>query len=160
MVAQKKFREDLYYRISAIPLFVPALRDRGKDVILLARSLLQRIAADVGFPGVTLTPQAEKVLLGQVWPGNIRELRNSLERAVLLGNRSTVRPEDLIGAASTAPESRVPQASRGTLAEGERAHIEAVLEEEGGDVKKAAKVLGLSRSALYERVKKHGLVLK
>jgi DNA-binding NtrC family response regulator len=157
MVAEKKFREDLYYRISAVPLFVPALRDRGKDVILLARTILQRISADVGFAGVTLSLQAEKVLVDHAWPGNIRELRNSLERAVLLGNHSVVRAEDLTivpSAASSLP-GRAPV--RGTLSEGERAQIAAVLEDEGGNVEKAAAVLGLSRSALYEKVKKHGL---
>jgi DNA-binding NtrC family response regulator len=159
LVAEKKFREDLYYRISAIPLFVPALRDRGKDVILLARNLLQRISADVGFPGVTLTAEAEDVLFSHSWPGNIRELRNSLERAVLLGNRSTVRAEDLALTRSSASASTSGGASTplGTLQEGERAHIAAVLQSEGGDVKKAAAVLGLSRSALYEKLKKHGL---
>jgi transcriptional regulator with GAF, ATPase, and Fis domain len=157
LVSEKKFREDLYYRISAIPLFVPALRDRGKDVVLLARILLRRIAADVGFPGVTLSAAAERVLLDHVWPGNIRELRNCLERAVLLGDRSTVRAEDLVVIPSTA-SSRRAAAPRGTLSDGERAHIAGVLEDECGDVKKAASVLGLSRSALYEKLKKHGLV--
>ena len=157
LVAEKKFREDLYYRISAIPLFVPALRDRGKDVILLARTLLQRIAADVGFPGVRRSPAAEKVLVAHVWPGNIRELRNCLERAVLLGNRSSVRVEDLAISPSAPTASPAVSPARGTLSERERFHIAAVLEDEGGDVKRAATVLGLSRSALYEKLKKHGL---
>jgi DNA-binding NtrC family response regulator len=157
LVAEKKFREDLYYRISAIPLFVPALRDRGKDVVLLARTLLQRIAADVGFPGVTLSPEAENLLVSHSWPGNIRELRNCLERAVLLGNRSTVRADDLALARSVSSPPGASTLSLGTLVEGERAHIAAVLQNEGGDVKKAAAVLGLSRSALYEKLKKHGL---
>ena len=157
LVAEKKFREDLFYRVSAIPLFVPALRDRGKDVILLARTLLQRISADLGFPGVSLSPQAEQVLVTHSWPGNIRELRNCLERAVLLGDRSTVRPVDLAIVPSSPSLSRSTPAFRGTLSEGERAHIAAVLEDEGGDVKKAAALLGLSRSALYEKLKKHQL---
>jgi DNA-binding NtrC family response regulator len=158
LVADKKFREDLYYRISAIPLFVPALRDRGRDVILLARNLLERISADVGFPGVKLSPPAEKALAGHVWPGNIRELRNCLERAVLLGDRTAVRAEDLAIVSSSNQHVQRPSGPRGTLSEGERAHIAAVLEDEGGDVKKAAAVLGLSRSALYEKLKKHQLV--
>ncbi len=156
-MAEKRFREDLYYRISAVPLFVPALRDRGKDVVLLARTLLQRIAADVGFPGVSLSPQAERALLAHVWPGNIRELRNCLERAVLMGNRSTVRAEDLALLPSASSSSHAAGPRRGTLSEGERVHIAAVLEDVGGDVKKAAEVLGVSRSALYEKLKKHGL---
>ena len=157
LVAEKKFREDLYYRISALPLLVPALRDRGKDVILLARTLLQRIAGDVGFLAVRLSPEAEKVLVAHVWPGNIRELRNCLERAVLLGNRSTVQVEDLAISPSAPPASPGVSPARRTLEEVERVHIATVLKDEGGDVKKAATVLGLSRSALYEKLKKHGL---
>ena len=156
-VAEKKFREDLYYRINAIPLLVPALRDRGQDVVLLARVMLQRIAADLGFPGVRLSAKAERALMAHRWPGNLRELRNSLERAVLLGDRLVVRPEDLaISPLSIAESTRVPN-SHGTLAETERAHIASVMEEMRGDVKRSAHVLGLSRSALYEKLKKHRL---
>ncbi len=157
LVAQKKFREDLYYRISAIPLLVPALRNRGNDVILLARPMLERISADLGFPGMHMSPEAEKVLIAHDWPGNIRELRNTLERAVLLGNRTTVRPEDLAIRTPGTAEFQRPGSPLGTLVDNERAHIAAVLQAQGGDVKKAAPVLGLSRSALYEKLKKHGL---
>ena len=160
LVAEKRFREDLYYRISAIPLFVPALRDRGDDVILLARTLLQRIGADLGSPGVRLSPPAEKALLAHHWPGNIRQLTNCLERAVLLGDRSAVRVDDLALAASTGPIPRGGTARGGTLEENEQIHIAAVLEAERGDVKKAAGVLGLSRSALYEKIRKHGLAAR
>ena len=158
LVDQNKFRDDLFYRISAIPLFMPSLRDRGPDITILARALLERIGAEMGFPGIVLSGDAERVLAAYSWPGNIRELRNVLERAVLLGDRQAVRVEDVTDVLAPRGPAR-PAASGGgvSLEDAERAHIEAVLREEGGDVRQAAKVLGLSRSALYQKLKKHGL---
>ena len=92
------------------------------------------------------------------WPGNVRQLRNVLERAILLGDHAALAPEDLeLSRASPAPAAQGP---RLTLADAERRHIEAVLQEEDGTVGRAAAVLGLSRSALYERIKKHGIVVR
>jgi DNA-binding NtrC family response regulator len=157
LVGEGKFRDDLYYRISAIPLFVPPLRERGADVGLLARALLERISVDMGFPGVKLARDAERVLARHAWPGNVRELRNALERAVLLGNRTEIAAPDL--ADELSPRSQPGRALPLTLEQAERVHIEAVLREESGDVRRAAAVLGLSRSALYEKIKKHSIPL-
>jgi DNA-binding NtrC family response regulator len=159
LVAEHKFREDLYYRISTIPLTMPALRERGEDVVLLARRLLERIAADMGRPGVRLSAAAEQALLARSWPGNVRQLRNVLERAVLLSDRPTLEPADVEDPRGSVVATAPPEAGgRVTLAAAERRHIEAVLREERGAVASAAEVLGLSRSALYERIKKHGIV--
>jgi DNA-binding NtrC family response regulator len=136
---------------------VPPLRERGSDVVLLARRLLERIAVEMGRPGVRLSGAAEQELLSRSWPGNVRQLRNVLERALLLSDHSTLGPADVTDAGTVA----LPSAAAGgriTLAEAERRHIEAVLREERGAVASAAEVLGLSRSALYERIKKHGIV--
>jgi len=158
-VQEQKFREDLYYRLSTIPLVVPPLRERGSDVVLLARRLVERIAAEMGRPGVRLSGAAEQELLTRSWPGNVRQLRNVLERALLLSDHSTLDPADMTDAgAATPPSAGAGPTSRLTLAEAERRHIEAVLREERGAVASAAEVLGLSRSALYERIKKHGIV--
>src|SRR6185295_7993655 len=78
LVREQKFREDLYYRISALPVMVPPLRERGKDVVLLARQLVERISAEMGRPGVRLSPEAEEALAASAWPGNVRQLRNVL----------------------------------------------------------------------------------
>jgi DNA-binding NtrC family response regulator len=155
LVDEQRFRDDLYYRISAIPLFVPPLRERGADVIVLARSLLERLGAGLGFPGVRLSPSAERTLAAYYWPGNIRELRNVLERAVLLGDRIQVDAEDLADVLAPPGGSRSWTAA--TLEEAEREHIRRVLQELGGEVRAAAAVLGLSRSALYRKLQKHGL---
>jgi transcriptional regulator with GAF, ATPase, and Fis domain len=95
LVREKKFRSDLYFRISTILLSVPPLRERVADIPVLARSLLQRCSADLGRHDVELAPDAEQALQAYSWPGNIRELRNVLERAVLLSDRNMLRCRDL-----------------------------------------------------------------
>jgi DNA-binding NtrC family response regulator len=162
LVEERKFREDLYYRINAFPLVVPPLRERGDDVLLLARRLLERIGGELGRPGISLSNAAEKTLVSQPWPGNVRQLRNALEHAVLLGARAVIEADDL-GLSSTAadagPLPEAAPAERVSLAEAERRHIESVLRQEGFVVPQAAAVLGLSRTALYDRIRKHGIVL-
>jgi len=158
LVREGKFREDLYYRISAIPLVVPPLRERGQDVVLLARRLVERIGAEMARPGVRLSGEAEKHIAQHAWPGNVRQLRNVLERAVLLGERAVLEPADLSLPAGGAIAAEANASL--TLAEAERRHIEAVLRAQRGAVPRAAEILGLSRSALYERIKKHGLVVR
>jgi DNA-binding NtrC family response regulator len=163
LVQEEKFREDLYYRISTIALVVPPLRERGSDIVLLARRIVERIAADMGRPGARLSGAAEQALTTRSWPGNVRQLRNVLERALLLTDRATLEPADLAEANGPSAPVAAPAGgadTRLTLAEAERRHIEAVLREERGAVSAAASVLGLSRSALYERIKKHGISTK
>jgi transcriptional regulator of acetoin/glycerol metabolism len=109
----------------------------------------------MGFPGVRLVPDAESALERYSWPGNIRELRNVLERAVLLGDRVAVRAADLTEVL-TRRRSRREEPGM-TLEQAERAHIIAVLGQQKGDVRRAATVLGLSRSALYQKISKHGI---
>jgi DNA-binding NtrC family response regulator len=161
LVQEQKFREDLYYRISAIPLVVPPLRERPGDVVLLARRLVGRISAEMGRPGVRLAGETEKALAAHAWPGNIRQLRNVLERAVLLSDHPVLRAED-VGDALAAGQTAAPAGATAglSLAEAERRHIAAILHASQGMVPKAAEVLGLSRSALYEKIKKHGLSVR
>jgi DNA-binding NtrC family response regulator len=160
LVQEQKFREDLYYRISAIPLLVPPLRERGADVVLLARRLVERISAELGRPGVELSSETEQALALHAWPGNVRQLRNVLERAVLLSEHRVLRAEDVGDALAVGPAAKASAGPRMSLAEAERRHIESVLRAEGGAVPRAAEVLGLSRSALYEKVKKHGISVR
>jgi DNA-binding NtrC family response regulator len=161
LVQEKKFREDLFYRISTLPLVMPPLRERGRDVVLLARRLMETIGAELGRAGVRLSPSAETSLAARGWPGNVRELRNVLERAILLSDSTTLEASHL-GESDARIAVPAEKAESGglTLAEAERRHIEAVLREAQGVVPRAAEVLGLSRSALYERIKKHGLAVR
>ena len=158
LVADGRFRSDLLYRIDALHLTVPPLRDRGADVILLAQALLQRICGDIGRGAPELTPDAKDALLRHSWPGNVRELRNLLERVILFCPGETVDRRSVESALpSTHSHSEGNHWAQLSLREGERRHISAVLRARGGDATETARVLGLSRSALYQKLKKHGL---
>jgi transcriptional regulator with GAF, ATPase, and Fis domain len=160
-VLEKKFRSDLYFRISALPLSIPPLRERPEDIVVLAQSLLARIGQDVGRGELSLTQEAIASLQGYHWPGNTRELRNVLERAAILSRSDSLEPRDLRFSPSSV-EGGSPSAedSRLTLEEVERRHIERVLLEEGGHVERAARRLGVPRSSLYERIKRLGITTK
>jgi DNA-binding NtrC family response regulator len=160
LVQEGAFREDLYYRIRGVELRVPPLRERGRDVVMLARRFLDRIAVDLGRPGVRLSTAAEEALLAHSWPGNIRELRNVLEHAALLGPQDVLEPEDfaelLRGRRAPRTSQAAPSASM-TLDDAERRHVENVLREHGWVVQQAAHALGISRTALYERMRRYGI---
>ncbi len=150
-----KFRSDLYFRVSAIPLVVPPLRERDSDVVILAKVLLGRIATDLGRVAPEFSADAETALLGYHWPGNVRELRNILERAVLLGDGEPIGGDDLrfdaVQAAQSGDDSML------TLRELEHRHIARVLGDTHGKVAAAAKRLGIPRSTLYQKLKDYGL---
>jgi DNA-binding NtrC family response regulator len=154
LVGEKKFRDDLYFRISTIPLTFPALRTRKDDIPVLAEYLLEKFAADLGRGELRLGPECMEALQSYSWPGNVRELRNVIERAVLLSEQKILGLNDLHfdGRAS----ARVNYSNSNlTLLEVERQHIEHVLLEENGSVERAAKRLGVPRSSLYEKLKRH-----
>jgi transcriptional regulator with GAF, ATPase, and Fis domain len=158
-VREKRFRSDLYFRISALPLVIPPLRERPEDVAALAPSLLARIGADLGRHDLALSPEAVEALQEYGWPGNTRELRNVLERAAILSREQVLVPRDL--RFSSALEGASPAAdSRLTLEEVERRHIERVLGEEGGHVERTARRLGVPRSSLYERIKRLAIAVR
>jgi DNA-binding NtrC family response regulator len=154
LVREKRFRNDLYFRISTIPMSFPALRERIEDIPTMAQYLLDKVSADLGRGEIRLDQSSIQALQAYSWPGNVRELRNVIERAVLLSDQKSITLNDLhfdghaqVGAPS--PDSRL------TLLELEKQHIEKVLQEERGRVEKAAKRLGIPRSSLYQKIKKH-----
>jgi DNA-binding NtrC family response regulator len=156
LVGENKFRSDLYFRISTLPLVVPPLRERVDDIPEIAEHLLKTAGRD-GRHLITLTREAVRALQAYQWPGNIRELRNVLERALLLSeNGGTIDARHL---QFTAMLANSP--SRGgtgmTLEELERGYICDVLNEVGGKVDVAAGRLGIPRSSLYQKLKKYGL---
>jgi DNA-binding NtrC family response regulator len=155
-VREGRFRSDLYFRVSTIPLRIPPLRERPEDVPLLAGWILDRLRAELARPGLTLSPAARAALQRHAWPGNLRELRNVLERAALLADSERLEPRDLRLEADAGTVND-PEWDRMTLAELERAHVRRVVEACGGQVDEAARRLGLSRSALYDRLRKYGL---
>ncbi|HLG13819.1 MAG TPA: sigma-54 dependent transcriptional regulator [Blastocatellia bacterium] len=158
LVRDKRFRSDLFYRISTIPLVVPPLRERIEDIPLLAGHLLNRLAGDLGRPHMELSPECERAMQAYTWPGNIRELRNVLEHAVLLSDQRVIDVRHLRFHTSSEGDDWLGD-SRFTLDELERHYIDRVLKEEQGKVEQAARRLGIPRSSLYQRIKKYGITL-
>ena len=153
-VADGTFREDLYYRLNTVEIELPPLRERREDIPLLAAHFLRISGGKYGRPDMTFSAGAMDALLRHPWPGNVRELRHAVERAVLLTENHTVDLEHL----------GLRQASEGSLRleavpldEAERILIRKALSRNRGNVSRAAGDLGLSRSALYRRLKRHGL---
>jgi len=143
LIGSGQFREDLFYRLNAIELALPPLAERPDDILPLARHFLP--------PGKQLGDDAVRALLAQRWRGNVRELRNTIQRAALLGRGAVIGAGDLGLAASSEP------ASTGAAEEPDRGAIEAALQRSGGVVSQAAAELGLSRQALYRRMDRFGM---
>jgi DNA-binding NtrC family response regulator len=158
LAREKTFRADLYFRISTLPLMVPPLRERREDIPLLAKQVIQRFAGDLGRGDVEFSPDAIEALLSYPWPGNVRELRNVLERAVLLSGSKVLTRKDLPFDATSA-SSEPDEGEAVTLVELERRHIEKVLRLQNGRVEEAARVLGIPRSSLYQKLKKYGIAV-
>jgi transcriptional regulator with PAS, ATPase and Fis domain len=155
LVEEQLFRRDLFYRISAIQIFAPPLRDRAEDIPAFAQILLNRLTSDCGRESTHLSQSALMKLRNHSWPGNIRELRNVLERALMGVKSSVIDAADLDFASS--PESQKQKGvSNLTLKELERHHIIKILDEEGGHVDRAAKRLDIPRSTLYQKIKAYG----
>lgn len=151
-IGEKRFRSDLYFRISTLQITIPPLRERIADIPVIAQDLLARISAELGRPQKQLSESAVDRLKSHPWPGNFRELRNVLERAVLYSEKQLLRRDDLrFEKNSPSPEKLYDP--RLTLAELERVHIQRVLEEELGQVATAAVRLGIPKSTLYQRIK-------
>lgn len=154
LVREKRFRDDLYFRISTIPLSFPSLRERIEDIPTMAQYLLDKVSADLGRGDLHLDQGCIQALQAYSWPGNIRELRNVIERAVLLSDQKNITLNDLHFDGHAQVGTPFLD-SRLTLLELEKQHIERVLQEERGRVEKAAKRLGIPRSSLYQKLKKH-----
>jgi transcriptional regulator with PAS, ATPase and Fis domain len=154
LVREKRFRDDLYFRISTIPLSFPSLRERIEDIPTLAQYMLDKVSADLGRGELRLDQGCIQALQAYSWPGNIRELRNVIERAVLLSDQKNITLNDLHFDGHAQVGAPFLDSSL-TLLELEKQHIERVLQEERGRVEKAAKRLGIPRSSLYQKIKKH-----
>src|ERR1043165_5627840 len=158
LVEDGRFRQDLYYRVSTLELFVPPLRERRDDILMLAENILDRLARDLGQARLTINDEAERLLCNYDWPGNIRELRNVLERALPRSHGPELDARSIIMPSDAAPAAAEPAPRRsGTLDEVERDYIEQVLREEKGSIDRVAAHLGISRSAVYYKARKFGI---
>ncbi|MEI6036311.1 MAG: sigma 54-interacting transcriptional regulator [Planctomycetota bacterium] len=158
-VAAGDFRRDLYFRLKVVEILVPPLRKRPEDIEALARHFLSRFADETGRPVRTFTPEAMKAMLAYHWPGNIRELRNCIERAVVLSADDCVDAHELALSQLSSPGNTGKQASPRsgpfvpeTIDEVERRHVMATLEAVGGNKTKTATILGIERSTLDRKL--------
>jgi DNA-binding NtrC family response regulator len=153
-VAAGRFREDLQFRINTVEIRLPPLRERREDIGLLAAEFIARHAQRYGKRLFGFEPEAMKALLAHSWPGNVRELDHAIERAVLLATGERVSAADIGLARREGGAAALDELS---LEEVERELIRRALKRHDGNVSEAAKTLGLSRSALYRRLERHGL---
>ncbi len=161
LITEGKFREDLYYRLNIIPVDLPPLRDRGKDIRLLAEHYVQVYAKEFRREVQTLSPAATKKLISYSWPGNVRELKNIIERAVLLSKHPELGPDDLVlGRGETGDSSsvaiRLPPGGI-SLSEIEEQLVRQALDQAGDNQTQAAKLLHMSRDQLKYRMERYGL---
>ena len=158
MVREGKFRQDLFYRLHVVEILVPPLRDRGKDCLQLAEHFLEQFNREMGRKIEGFTDSAKKRLLAHDWPGNIRELKNVIERAVVLNTKSMIDADDL--ALTSAAEDRADDGGRAalpvemSLAELEQQHIRKVLQHTDGNKSRASAILGIERSTLDRKLKR------
>ena len=171
-IEEKQFREDLYFRIAAVPLTIPPLRDRGDDVLLLADSFLEKFSREFGKSGLKLTREASERLATYRWPGNVRELQNTMERAVILADGAGISAEALQLPVSQPDSQSLPagmlpenfswegsleQVSERAVAHVERAMIETALRECKWNKTRAAEKLGVSPKTLLAKMRAAGM---
>jgi two-component system response regulator HydG len=159
-VAERRFREDLFYRINVVKIDVPPLRERGGDVLHLARHFLRQYGERHGKKDVELSPAAAEKLISYSWPGNVRELENCIDGAVALARSSSIEIDDLPEKVKTyRPERFVVSANQPeeivTIDELERRYILRVLSLVGGNKSRAAQVLGFDRRTLYRKLERY-----
>jgi DNA-binding NtrC family response regulator len=153
-VAAGRFREDLFFRLNTVELHLPPLRDRREDIPLLASFFLRQAASRYRSGVTSIDPEAMRALLAYGWPGNVRELGHAIERATLLATGDRITTAELNFRPMTDTSPRLDEMS---LEDVERVLITKALARHDGNVTLAARALGLSRSALYRRLQRHGL---
>lgn len=158
MVAERSFREDLYYRVNLITLHLPPLRERREDIPLLVRHFAALSAKNNNLQKIVIADEAMDYLMRQPFPGNVRELKNLVERAILMSGKSLLTAEDFRLANDILPQPMKLEATTAmTLDEAERLRIVEAMARHEGNLTQVAASLGISRQALYRRLEKYGL---
>ena len=158
-IKQGRFREDLYYRLAVVTIRLPKLAERGDDLLLLTAYFIRQFAERYGKRITAISDRALELLRGHGWVGNVRELRNVIERGVIVANDDTLRAEHLpdeMRGEETALADR-PQGGLLTLAEVEARYIARVLAHTNGQIGAAAEILGIHRNTLTRKMKEYGL---
>jgi transcriptional regulator with GAF, ATPase, and Fis domain len=159
LVAEGKFREDLFFRLRVVELRLPPLRERRSDIPLLVGHFLRRSVLELGRPTCAITRDAMAILLSYGWPGNVRELQNTLARAVVLCRGSTITAEDISLAGDVSGPKPPPDDDDRSLSEVQKRHVQRVLDESSGNKSEAARILGVSRPRLDRMVARWKLEL-
>jgi len=152
MVKQGEFREDLYYRLKVVAINLPPLRERREDILPLAEFFLKKYSTEYHKDPIDLSPEVMEFMLNYSWPGNVRELENMIEHGIILSMDNTINMTEL-------PQDIIQPA----LCEGQtieaitKNHIISVIEQTGGNISEAARILGIQRMTLYNKLKKYGL---
>lgn len=154
MTAERKFRQDLLYRLNTVEIRMPSLRERSEDIPSLCEHFLRVYGKKYKRPGIKIDKAVLTKLKKYTWPGNVRELQHSIERAVILSEDQTIHSPDLL-ISNNVPPPRTEQPL--SMSEMEKQFIRQSLDLNGGNVTDTAKALGLTRTALYRRMKRHGL---
>jgi DNA-binding NtrC family response regulator len=158
------FRQDLYFRLRVVELYVPPLRDRRGDIPRLARHLAAKAATSLGRPAPVITDAAMAILVSHAWPGNVRELENSIMRAVVLAKDHVLGPDDfeIDDVGPSAMSGAPPELEEGfaSLSDMERAYVQHVLARTGGHKSRTAEILRVSRGRLDRIIEKHGLTVE
>lgn len=166
MVEENTFREDLYYRISVLGIFIPPLRERGKDISLLSKLFIHNYCERMDWPEPQLSPETEKIINQFRWPGNVRQLQNAIHHAINTANGETIEPANLpsyISQDSAPPAGNSPPRFSGTAPQTldlktiEKEAIEAALLRANNCIPTAAEMVGLSRSTLYRKLKDYNI---
>lgn len=155
MISEKQFREDLYYRINTIEITAPPLRERGQDIIDLANYFLEKYSEKHKRPGLKFSSGCLDAIEWNKWPGNVRQLQHSVERAVLLADGKKIEAGDMFPGTS---DNHLPdRIKRPSLAQLEEISIRESIQRNGGNLSKAARELGVARSTLYNKMKSYGI---
>jgi two-component system response regulator AtoC len=168
LVREKKFREDLFYRLNVVPVTLPPLRARPEDVESLARAFTTALGKANGKPGASIDPAAVDRLRRESWPGNVRQLQNFIERVIVLSDGDVIRVGDVDRELARAPMTPAPPALPAEAAttldarrrDAEGSALRAALERAGGNRALAARILGISRRSLYYKLAEHGLTVQ
>jgi DNA-binding NtrC family response regulator len=153
-VADGVFRDDLFYRLNVIPIMLPPLRDRREDIPLLVENFIERMSAEFGRKVDGVSRDAMAMLMGHAFPGNVRELRNILERAMVCATGPVLQVADF---GLTPPVPAAAPSALESLEDVERRHIASVLAQTGGNVSQSARILEIDRVTLYNKIRKYGL---
>ncbi|MFO7987756.1 MAG: sigma-54 dependent transcriptional regulator [Desulfatiglandaceae bacterium] len=152
-IQERRFRKDLYYRLNVISIHVPPLRERKEDIPLLTKAAIRKCCLEMNKEEMNISPAAMKVLVDYDWPGNVRELENVIERAIVIGRGPEIRPQDL----PFQPSESRQEEDLTSLKSMEKHHITKTLDRTNWNISEAARILGIDRQTLYNKIEKYGI---